>query len=126
MSDAHGWYWDVFVGIGLIGGGAALIATTKDDSPNRKTLKGFGIFFIVLGSIAFAYGLLKKYILSAGNSANDGYTENPLYENQQVQNAVIGEPNAIQAFPVEQPNRTNNRTVAIPNNRRTNSRQPVQ
>jgi hypothetical protein len=83
--------WDIIMGSAFIGVGAYLVASTKDDAPNRKTLKGFGIFFIIVGVFAFAYGVARMVLLGQG-VPNSGYTPNPVYEMPQTESAVI-EPN---------------------------------
>jgi hypothetical protein len=78
--------WDVIFGVFSIGTGSYLVASTKDDAPNRKTIKGLGIFAIILGTFALAWGLFKMYVQRQGN-----VTFNPMYQPGEVENAVIGE-----------------------------------
>lgn len=81
---------DIVFGLFSMSVGTYLVATTKDDAPNRKILKGAGIFAIVIGTLAMGYGLAKMYFQQPGEM-----TLNPMYQQpSQVENAVIGEPPA--------------------------------
>lgn len=83
--------FDIIIGLAFTAVGGYLVGSTKDDDPNRKTLKGFGIFFIIVGIFAFAYGVVRMMLLRQGMAAPE-YTPNPVFEQpQQVENAVVAE-----------------------------------
>jgi hypothetical protein len=51
-------FWDTLLGLSFIGVGAYLVASQKDrNSPNYTKFRGFGIFFIVIGSLIFTWNI---------------------------------------------------------------------
>ena len=117
--------WDLIFGAFSIVVGGYLVGATKDEDPNRKMLKGWGIFLLVIGSLAFGYGLAKMYVIHLATQNNGGYTNNPMYE--MPQSAVVEPAPAVPAA-VNAPNGTvivnnpapGNVGVAKRNNMRTN------
>jgi hypothetical protein len=118
-------YFDIIFGLAFTAVGGYLVGATKDDDPNRKLLKGGGIFFLIVGPILLAWELFKLMARRMDMSNNNGNTTvNPMYE--LPQNAVV-EPSAEQPV-VNVPNGTvivnnpapGNTGVGRRNNGRTN------
>ena len=78
-------YFEVFFGLAFTVVGGYLVGATKDDDPNRKLLKGGGIFLLIVGPILLAWELFKFTIVRM--SVNNGATINPMYDIPQ--NAVV-------------------------------------
>ena len=88
-------YFDVFFGLAFTVVGGYLVGSTKDDDPNRKLLKGGGIFFLIVGPILLAWELFKlmarRMDLSNGNGNGNGATINPMYD---IPQSAVVEPAA--------------------------------
>jgi len=106
MSEVN--YYDIIFGVIFTSVGGYLVGATKDDDPNRKVLKGFGIFSLVLGCVLISWEVLKYFNRndnsnSNSNSNNNGNTTvNPMYE---IPQSAVVEPSAEQPV-VNVPNGT--------------------
>lgn len=110
----------------FLGVGSYLVGGTKEDDPNRKLLKGFGIFFIIVGSLISVWELVKygAYRAELANM-NGGAAANPMYE--VPQSAVVEAPpntgvvnNAPSGTVIVNNSAPNNMGVGRRNNGRTN------
>lgn len=94
-------YFDVFFGLAFTVVGGYLVGATKDDDPNRKLLKGGGIFLLIVGPILLAWELFKlmtgRMDLSNGNGNGNGATINPMYD---IPQSAVVEPAAVEPAPI--------------------------
>ena len=83
----------MIVGLGFIGVASYLLATLKKEDPNYKTMLGFGIFFILIGTIIFMWNLLKYMIQYVPVDGNVSVTQNPVFVPANNRYAQVQHPN---------------------------------
>lgn len=71
----------VIVGLLFIGVASCFVATPplKKEDPNYKTIRGLGIFFVLIGVTIFMWNLLKYMIQYVPVQGNVPVTQNPVF-----------------------------------------------